>query len=96
MVRSGWTLRLLVSDKFSFQINSARFLFVFGAPHLLSVFWSLFVGGLPSDQGRFNEALIESEKTKLAADLRRSFFSRLLMLPQTSVCLFHCVEPRYF
>ena len=27
----------------SFEINSARFLFVFGATHLLSLFWSLFV-----------------------------------------------------
>ena len=62
----------------SFEINSARFLFVFGATHLLSLFWSLFVelaqwpagGG-----GRFNEALIESEKTKLAG-LTSGFFRR--------------------
>ena len=62
----------------SFEINSARFLFVFGATHPLSLFWSLFVelaqwpagGG-----GRFNEALIESEKTKLAG-LTSGFFRR--------------------
>ena len=53
-------------DPASFQINSAQFLFVFGPLPTSYLCFGLFLPGLPSDQARFNEALIESETTKLA------------------------------